>query len=105
MFRFPGHPKAAPHDGRAFKILQPHLDPHWYQIAQVGPTTVEIRFVSRRQPSEDDLRSIRERLPAAWRNIKADITFKQLDMPPIHPVRKHVVFVNEWDPGTTPGLA
>lgn len=105
MFRFPGEPSVAPHDGRAFQILQPHLDPSWYQIAQIGPTTVEVRFVSNRRPSEDDFRAARESLPLAWRNIKAEIVFKQFDMPPMRKGRKHIVFANEWDPMTTPGLA
>lgn len=104
MLRFEGQPAVIPDHRAAFRIFEAPLDPTWYQVAQTGPMAVEVRFVSKRRPNEQDFQVIREKLPSIWRHITPDITFKQLDVMPTQPGRKHIVFVNEWEPEITPRL-
>lgn len=103
MFRFAGEPRVAPSDGRAYKILEKHIDPSWYQIAQTGPMSVEIRFVAKRKPDEESLRRVRQDLPVIWRHAQPEIAFKQLERSPAQPGRKQIVFVNEWESGLGAG--
>jgi hypothetical protein len=65
---------------------------------------VEVRFVSKRKLSTDDLRIVTEKLPGIWRQATPVISFKQLDAIPTRPGQKHIVFVNEWEAGITPRL-
>ena len=103
MFQFTGGQRINPSDGRAYKILAPYLNPSWYQIAQTGPLAVEVRFVSKHKPDDENLHRLRQEMPKIWRHAEPEITFRQLDAPPDLRGRKHVVFVNEWNPEITPG--
>ena len=102
LFRFGDDRPVAPYNSEAYKILAKVMDPTWYQIAQTGPMSVEIRFVSRDELSAEGERFIKEKMPTIWRNAKPEITFNRLDAMPTRPGQKHIVFVNEWEPGVTP---
>lgn len=102
LFRFGTDRPVAPYDSEAYKILAKALDPTWYQIAQIGPMAVEIRYVSRHKLTAESQNFISRKLPSIWRNARPEITFKRFDAMPTRPGQKHIVFVNEWEPGVTP---
>lgn len=99
MFKFDGDHHFAPTDRVAYDLLKPLVQPSWYQIAQTGPRSIEVRFVPQMPPRKDYQATIRDAIPTLLRRTDIAVSFKQFDTAPTPPGKKHIMFVNEHTTG------
>jgi phenylacetate-CoA ligase len=98
MFRFAGRAQFIPSGHVTTEIVTAHLQASWYQLAQVGPSTVEVRFVSPVNPSQDNLESSRRAFVDSLGGGSLEIIHKRFDKSPLKPGQKYIEFVNEYAP-------
>ena len=102
MFQFSGGQRFTVLDSVVYKILKPLLDPSWYQIAQTGSQSIEIRFVSKIPLSDDLKAAIVSAMPRVLHRSDIAVSFKPFESSPVRPGQKHHLFVNEHANGVRP---
>jgi phenylacetate-CoA ligase len=75
-------------------MFPPSLGVKWWQIAQIGKESFEVRIVTSREITESDAEWVAGTLQLSW-NMRCAITLKRLEQVPYRPGQKHIDFVYE----------